>query len=89
MQRICKLSDFYRKVWDVLLAFTSASAVDNLWSICLEVNTLDPFPYFSLHLPSDSQIIKSLKTSINFFSNQKKKKKKSQYYLLHLLDVMI
>ena len=88
MQRICKLSDFYRKVWDVLLAFTSASAVDNLWSICLEVNTLDPFPYFSLHLPSDSQIIKSLKTSINFFSNQKKKKK-SQYYLLHLLDVMI
>ena len=30
---------------DVLPAFTYAKIISNLWSICLEINILSPFPY--------------------------------------------
>ena len=39
----------------VLPAFTCASDIDNLWSICLGVNVLRPFPFFDLYLASDSK----------------------------------
>ena len=38
---------------DVLSAFTCASAIDNLWSICLGVNILSPSPcvVFNVNIP--------------------------------------
>ena len=39
---ICLIS--FSKFSDVLLAFTFARAIGNLWSICLEVNIFNPFP---------------------------------------------
>ena len=42
---ICVTS--FSKFSDVLPAFTCASAIGNLWSICLGVNILNPFPYSS------------------------------------------
>ena len=56
----------FSKFSDVLLAFTCGSAICNLWSICLGVNSLRSFPCFALHLASDSKI-----------SSKKTKKKNS------------
>ena len=56
---ICLIS--FSKFSDVLPAFTCARAIGNLWSICLEVNILRPFPCFALYLASDSRIEESLK----------------------------
>ena len=44
---MCNLSDFIYKFSDVLLPFTCAAAIGNLWFICLGVNSFDPFPCFS------------------------------------------
>ena len=40
---------------DVLPAFTCASEIGNLWSICLGLNIFSLSPYFALYLASDSQ----------------------------------
>ena len=55
----------FSKFSDVLLAFACGSAICNLWSICLGVNSLRSFPCFALHLASDSKII-SKKTKKKF-----------------------
>ena len=49
IQRICEIiwQISFSKFSDVLLAFTCASAIDDLWSICLGVNILIPFPCVS------------------------------------------
>ena len=52
---ICMSS--FSKFPDVLPAFSYASAIDNLWSICLDVNILKSLPYFALYLASDSKRI--------------------------------
>ena len=57
---ICMSS--FSKFPDVLPAFSCASAIDNLWSICLDVSILKSLPYFALYLASDSKRIS------NFFS---------------------
>ena len=44
----------FSKFLDVLIAFTCARAVGNLWSICLEATILRPLPYFALYLASDA-----------------------------------
>ena len=41
--KICLI--LFSKFSDVLLAFTCASAIGNLWSICLGVNILSPSPF--------------------------------------------
>ena len=41
---ICLLS--FSKFSDVLPVFTYVRVIGNLWSICFELNTLIPFPYF-------------------------------------------
>ena len=46
----------YSKFSDVLPAFTYASIVGNLRSICLRVNILSPSQGFTLYLFSDSKI---------------------------------
>ena len=50
--RICLIS--FSKFWDVLPAFTCASAIGNIWSICLGVNILSPSLYFLFYLASDT-----------------------------------
>ena len=44
----------FSKIPDVLPAFTCATAIANLGSICLGVNILSFFPCFVLHLTSDT-----------------------------------
>ena len=39
IQKLYDFSDFISKFSDVLTAFTSARTINNLWSICLGVNT--------------------------------------------------
>ena len=46
----------FSKFLDIVPAFSCASAIGNLWSICLGVNILKPFPYFGLYSASDSKI---------------------------------
>ena len=48
---ICLIS--FSTFSDVLPAFTCASAIGNLWSICLWLNIFSPFPYFALCLASE------------------------------------
>ena len=43
---ICLIS--FSKFSDVLLAFTCARAIGNVWSICLGVNIFKPYIYFDL-----------------------------------------
>ena len=50
---ICLIS--FSKFSDVLPAFTCASAIGNLGSICLGVNILRPLPYLPLPLASHSK----------------------------------
>ena len=38
----------------MLSAFTSARAIDNIWSICLGVNLLRPCTFSVLYLASDA-----------------------------------
>ena len=40
---ICIIS--FSKFLDVLLAFTCIRTIGTIWSICLEVNIFNPFPY--------------------------------------------
>ena len=49
---ICLIS--FSKFSDALPAFTCASAIGNLWNICLCVKILRPSPYFVLYLASDT-----------------------------------
>ena len=50
--KICLIS--FSKFSDVLPAFTCASAIGNIWSICLGVNILSPSLYFVFYLASDT-----------------------------------
>ena len=45
----------FNKFSDVLPAFACASAIGNLWSVCLRVNILRPYPYFDLYLASGNK----------------------------------
>ena len=50
--KICLIS--FSKFSDVLPACTCASAIGNIWSICLGVNILSPSLYFVFYLASDT-----------------------------------
>ena len=45
----------FSKFLDVLPAFPCASDIGNLWNICLGLNILSPFSYFTLYLASDTK----------------------------------
>ena len=44
----------FSKASDALPVFTCAIAIGNLWSICLGVSTLSPFPWNYACLASDN-----------------------------------
>ena len=44
----------FSKTSDALPVFTCAIAIGNLWSICLGVSTLSPFPWNYACLASDN-----------------------------------
>ena len=52
---ICLIS--FSKFSDVLPAFICLRAMGNLWSLCLEVNSLRNSPYFHLCLASDTILV--------------------------------
>ena len=56
------------KFSDVLPAFTCASSIHNLWSICLRVSILSPFPYFAFYVDSAKKKKQSLKKIDSCFS---------------------
>ena len=51
-QTICLIS--FNKLCELLIAFTCARAIGNLWSICLRVNILSPIPLVTLSFASDT-----------------------------------
>ena len=56
----------FSKFSDVLPVFTSASAISNLWSVCLGVNILSPLPHSAFRLASatvEEQSLHNLKTA--------------------------
>ena len=80
---ICMSS--FSKFPDLLPAFSCASAIDNLWSICLDVNILTSLPYFALYLASDSKRI-----SIFFLLNHLNLNHLNlfEHFVLHLSDIL-
>ena len=61
---ICLIS--FSRFSNILPAFTCASAIGNLWSICLGGNILRPSLYFLLYLASDTILEQSSKNLITF-----------------------
>ena len=62
MQKICDLLDLI-KLSDALQTFTCASAIGNLWSVCLGANILSPLTFVDFNGKSFCSTFGSIRSS--------------------------